>query len=93
MRLIGDIKVAALPRQLSWTHNLIILAKSKYPEEREFYLRMSIQERWSSRELERQFKASLFERVVLSPPKVSATISQNRPEIIASFRDIMVLFI
>ncbi|GFM53543.1 hypothetical protein PSCICE_48100 [Pseudomonas cichorii] len=35
-------KVAALPRQLSWTHNQIILGQSKSPEEREFYLRMAI---------------------------------------------------
>ena len=62
-----DAKVAALLRQLPWTQNLIILNQSKRPEEREFYLRMAIQEKWSSRELERQFKAALFERsVVLS---------------------------
>ena len=28
-------------------------------EEREFYIRLSIRERWSKRELERQFKAAL----------------------------------
>ena len=42
----SDAIVAALPRQLSWTHNLIILGQSKRPEEREFYLRMAIRERW-----------------------------------------------
>ncbi len=87
----GDIKVAALLRQLSWTHNLIIISKSKYPEEREFYLRMAVQERWSSRELERQFKSGLFERVVLSPPKASPIIVENRPEIMASFKDAYML--
>jgi predicted nuclease of restriction endonuclease-like (RecB) superfamily len=46
-----DQKVSALPRQLPWTHNLIILSQNKWPEEREFYLRMAIQERWSSRTL------------------------------------------
>lgn len=35
----GDEKVAALLRQLPWIHNLLILAKSKRAEEREFYLR------------------------------------------------------
>jgi hypothetical protein len=55
-------KVAPLVRQLPWTHNLIILSQSKRSEEREFYLRMAIQEKWSKRELERQFKAALFER-------------------------------
>lgn len=54
--------VSALPRHLPWTHNLIILSQSKRAEEREFYLRMAVQERWSTRELERQFKAARFER-------------------------------
>jgi predicted nuclease of restriction endonuclease-like (RecB) superfamily len=58
----NDEKVAPLVRQLPWTHNLIILNQSKRPEEREFYLRLAIQEKWSKRELERQFKAALFER-------------------------------
>ncbi|HKI21656.1 MAG TPA: DUF1016 N-terminal domain-containing protein, partial [Isosphaeraceae bacterium] len=37
----GDEKVSALLRQLPWTHNLLILGKSKRAEEREFYLRMA----------------------------------------------------
>ena len=37
-----DKKVSALLAQLPWTHNLIILGQSKRPEEREFYLRMSL---------------------------------------------------
>lgn len=60
----GDAIVSPLARQLPWTHNLIILNQSKRPEEREFYLRMVVQERWSKRELERQFKTALFERTV-----------------------------
>jgi predicted nuclease of restriction endonuclease-like (RecB) superfamily len=55
-----DEIVSALLRQLPWTHNLIILNQSKRPEEREFYLRLAIREKWSSRELERQFKSALF---------------------------------
>ncbi len=38
----GDQIVAALLRQLPWTHNLIILSQSKLPEEREFFFRMAI---------------------------------------------------
>lgn len=34
-----DKIVAPLVRQLSWTHNLIILGQCKRPEEREFYLK------------------------------------------------------
>lgn len=46
----GDEIVSPLVRQLPWTHNLIILSQSKRPEEREFYLKMAITERWSKRE-------------------------------------------
>jgi hypothetical protein len=68
--------VSALLRQLSWTHHVIILGQTKRPEEREFYLRMAAQESWSSRQLERQIRAALFERTVLAPPKVSAVLGK-----------------
>jgi predicted nuclease of restriction endonuclease-like (RecB) superfamily len=48
----GDEKLAPLLRQLPWTHHLIILSESKLPEEREFYLRLAVQEKWSKQELE-----------------------------------------
>ncbi|VVP96883.1 hypothetical protein PS914_03676 [Pseudomonas fluorescens] len=41
----GDEKVSALLTQLPWTHNLLILTQSKHPQEREFYLRLAIQEK------------------------------------------------
>ncbi len=82
-----DEKVSALLTQLPWTHNLIILSQSKRPEEREFYLRLAIQEKWSSRELERQFKAALFERSVLNPVKVSPVVAQSHPGAASVFRD------
>ncbi len=83
----GWPKVSALLTQLPWTHNLIILSQSKRPEEREFYLHMAIQERWSSRELERQFKTALFERAVLNPPKVSPLVRQIHPDAVNIFKD------
>lgn len=83
----GDKKVSALLTQLPWTHNLIIFSQSKRPEEREFYLRMAIQEKWPSRELERQFKTALFERVALNPVKVSPLVRQIHPEALSVFKD------
>ena len=72
--------VPPLVTQLPWTHHLIILGQSKRAEEREFYLNMAVQEKWSKRELERQFKAALFERAALSPLKVSALLTQTQPD-------------
>ncbi len=83
----SDPIVSPLVTQLPWSHHLIILGQSKRPEEREFYVRMAIREKWSKRELERQFKAALFERAVLSPPKVSPLVSQMYPEALSIFRD------
>ena len=82
-----DEKVAALPRQLSWTHNLSIIGQCKRPEEREFYLRMAIQEKWSSRELDRQLKNALFERSVLHPAKVTQVVTHTHPGALDVFRD------
>ena len=65
----GNAIVAALLRQLPWTHNLTILSQCKRAEEREFYIRLAIQEKWTSRELSRQLAGALFERAVLSPPR------------------------
>lgn len=86
----GDKKVAALLRQLPWTHHLMILGRSRLPEERQFYMRMAIQERWRSRELARQIKAALFERAVLNPPKVAAALRQLHPTADAVFKDVYV---
>ena len=86
-----DEKVSPLVRQLPWTHNLIILSQSKTPEEREFYLKTAIREKWSKRELERQFRGALFERAVLNPPKVSAVLRQMQPEAHESHRHLFVV--
>lgn len=83
----GDEKVSALLTQLPWTHNLLILTQSKRPEEREFYLRLAVQEKWSTRELERQLKAALFERSITQPAKVSAVLKQTHPTALEIFRD------
>lgn len=87
----GDEKVSALLTQLPWTHNLIILNQSKRAEERDFYLRMATQEKWTSRELERQFKTALFERVVLNPTKVSSAVRQSHPQALQVFKDAYVV--
>lgn len=80
-------KVSALLTQLSWTHHLLILGQCKRAEEREFYLRLAAQERWSSRELERQLDGALFERAVLHPPQVSAALKALHPGVEEVFRD------
>jgi predicted nuclease of restriction endonuclease-like (RecB) superfamily len=83
----NDEIVAPLVRQIPWSHHLQILGQCKLPEEREFYLRMAVQEGWSKRQLERQIRAALFERTVLSPPKVAPVVREIHPEALSVFRD------
>jgi predicted nuclease of restriction endonuclease-like (RecB) superfamily len=83
----GNEKVSPLVTQLSWTHNLLIMSRSKRDEEREFYLRLAAREKWSKRQLQRQLDGALFERVVLSPTKVSPPLTQLHPDAPAVFKD------
>ena len=83
----NDQIVAPLVRQIPWSHHLQILGQCKLREEREFYVRMAVQEGWSKRQLERQIRAALFERVVLSPPKVAPVVREIHPEALSVFRD------
>lgn len=80
-------KLSALLREISWTHNLIILSRTKTVEEKEFYLRLCSQEKYSSRELERQMNSGVFERVMIGNQKLSAVMRQLNPDISNTFKD------
>lgn len=82
-----DEIVSPLVRQIGWTNNLIIISRAKSTEEREFYLRLCASEGYSKRELERQFKSSLFERTMLTSPKFSDTLIKLAPGADKVFRD------
>jgi hypothetical protein len=56
------------------------------PEEHDFYVRLAIREKWSKRELQREFKTAWFERAVFNPSK-SPLETQMRPETLSIFRD------
>lgn len=59
-----DIRKTILS-EISWTHHRTIFGRCKSEEEREFYIRMTIKENYSVRELDRQISSSLFERMVI----------------------------
>ena len=62
----GNEKVTPLVTQLSWTNHMLIMSGSKSDEEREFYMRLAIKERYSKRQLERQMDSGYYERYMLS---------------------------
>ena len=66
----GNEKVSPLVTQLSWTNHLLIMSSSKSDEEREFYIRLAIRERYSYRQLERQIQSAYYERYMLSRQKL-----------------------
>jgi len=82
-----DENLAPLVRQLSWTHNLIILGQSKQPEEREFYLRLAVRAKWSKRELQRQIESAAFERTVLSDLKLAPMVRVLAQDATGIFKD------
>jgi predicted nuclease of restriction endonuclease-like (RecB) superfamily len=83
----NDENLAPLVRQLSWTHNLIILGQSKQPEEREFYLRLAVRAKWSKRELQRQIESAAFERTVLSDLKLAPVVRVLPQDATGIFKD------
>ena len=78
-------KLSTLLRVLSWSHNLVIFSRCKRNEEREFYLRLSIKENYTVRELDRQINASVFERTMLST--TATKIEELVPKIGQHFKD------
>nr|MCU0567070.1 DUF1016 N-terminal domain-containing protein [Oculatellaceae cyanobacterium Prado106] len=46
--------VSSLLTQLSWTHHTILISRCKTDDERRFYLQLAVNERYSTRELDRQ---------------------------------------
>ncbi|MBA4321054.1 MAG: DUF1016 domain-containing protein, partial [Flavobacterium sp.] len=87
----GNKFVSAVLTQISWTNHLLILSKTKSNEERKFYLMLSVKEKYTSRELERQIDSGYYERVTLTKEKVSPPLTQTHKDITTVFKDTYVL--
>ena len=74
---VGNEKLAPLVREISWTHNLLIMSRSKSDEAREFYLILCDRNNYTKRELERQMDSMLFERTMISDEKNKLFIEKN----------------
>jgi len=82
--------VSATLTQISWTNHLLILSKTKAALEREFYLALTVKEKYTSRELERQIDSGIFERTaLLKKKKLSGARSDSG--IMDVFKDTYVL--
>ncbi len=80
-------KLSPLVREITWTNNLLILSATKSEEEREFYIKLSIKERYSKRELERQIKSGIYERTLLANKKISSAVQKLPQDTTNIFKD------
>jgi predicted nuclease of restriction endonuclease-like (RecB) superfamily len=81
-------KLAALLREISWTHNIIIMERCKDILQREFYMRVVLKKGWSSRELIRQIDNQTYERTILNQTNFSTTLPGHiRDEATLSVKD------
>ena len=72
--------------KISWTHHLTIMARCQSDEEREFYIRLCIRERYSVRELARQINSGIFERTMLGA-QFPLSLKENLSNIAHNFKD------
>ena len=82
-----DEKLSPLVRELSWTNNLIIFSRTKSYEEREFYIKKAISEKYTKRELERQIDSNLYESFSQNALIVSPQIQKLVPDVQTMFKD------
>jgi len=80
-------KLSPLVTQISWSNHLLILSAAKSDEERAFYITISIKERYSKRELERQISSGLYQRTMLGNEKLSVMVRELPQDTKNVFKD------
>ncbi|MBQ7711266.1 MAG: DUF1016 family protein [Bacteroidales bacterium] len=83
----ADEKLSTLLREISWSNNLAIMSRTKSESERLFYIEKCISERLSFRELNRQIDTAMYEKSVLTEPKLSTALREIAPNADKVFRD------
>lgn len=81
-------KIQTVSGQLSWSHYLELL-KCDDPMEMQFYKKECINQGWKVRELKRQIKSSLFQRLALSTDKEGLLALANEGHQVQKAADII----
>ena len=81
-------KSETVSHQLSWSHYFEIL-KCNDPMEIQFYLKQCVKEGWKVRELKRQMKSALFQRLALSTDKEGVLALANEGHQVMTPQDII----
>lgn len=74
-----DENVPPVVTQLPWTHHLVVLGQARHDDERAFYVRQAIKERWSKRELERQIATGAYLRADARTKRASSALVKVGP--------------
>lgn len=77
-----------LSTQLSWSHYLELIKIEEEPK-RNFYLKETINSRWSVRELQRQRDSLLYERLILSNGKEKIKELSEKGQVIRKGKDLV----
>ena len=78
----------ALHAELTWTHYRLLLKVEK-EESRDFYTLEAIENRWSTRELERQKNSLLYERLALSKDRENVLELSTKGQVIQELKDVI----
>jgi len=81
-----DIRNTILTK-LSWTHHRTIFSRCRTEEEREFYIKKTINENYTVRELDRQINSSLFERFMLTKTQTNPAADVLNHNLSQTFKD------
>lgn len=82
-----DEKLSTVLRELSWSQNLQIFSRCKSIEERVFYIKKTLKEHYSVRELNRQIDSGLYESSKQNNLIVSTAVKAVAPNASDIFRD------
>jgi predicted nuclease of restriction endonuclease-like (RecB) superfamily len=70
-------KLAQLAREITWSHNLVVLEKCKDNQQREFYLKLAGSYGWSRSVLVHQIEGRAYERFLLSQTNFDVTVNDD----------------
>tara|TARA_R110002050_G_scaffold263772_1_gene404426 strand:- start:22676 stop:23662 length:987 start_codon:yes stop_codon:yes gene_type:complete len=87
----NNSKLSPLVREITWSNNLAIISKTNTDAEKEFYLRLSIKDGLTKRELERQIDTGLFERVITTNKNLSPMLRETHQNVESIFKENYVL--
>lgn len=81
-------KLSTLLTEIEWSKHLHILSKTTTNEEKEFYLRLLIKNRYSVRECERLIDSGTYERTMLGNQNMSTALAEFPVETRNIFKDV-----